>query len=79
MNAECTPAVTPSVYSATTLGCSGSSSVAITIPFFRSDAPSRVNTMTLPAWSVMRSLMSRVLACTESTIRGLAESLTSRV
>ena len=44
----------------------------MTMPFFRSAAPSRVNTMTLPALSVMMSLIDRVLAWTESTIRGLA-------
>ena len=43
--AECTPAVTPSVNSLIAFGCSGSCVSAMTMPFLRSAAPSRVKTM----------------------------------
>ena len=76
MYAEWTPAVTPSVNSPTTFGCSGSSSVAITIPFLRLSAPSRVITITLPSSDVMMSLIVRAFTITESTIVGLDGSAT---
>ena len=76
-NAECTPLVTPSVNSEITFGCAGSLSSQMTMPFLRSDAPSRVNTRYLPSGVVMMSLMMRVLATTESVIAIFAGSVMS--
>jgi hypothetical protein len=75
-NAECTPEVTPSVNSAITLGCSGSSVEAMTMPFFRSAAPSRVKTMNLPSGVDITSLTRRVLSTRESVTTGAAGLLT---
>ena len=72
MKALCTPAVTPSVNSAITLGWAGSSREAITMPFFRSEAPSRVKTRNLPSGVVITSLTRRVLVMIESVTTGLA-------
>jgi hypothetical protein len=79
MNAECTPAVTPSVNSAIGFGCAGSSSEQMTMPFFRSLAPSRVKTRNLPSGVVMTSFTRRVFAMIESVTTGAAGLLTSIV
>ena len=55
-------------------GCRGSSSVAMTMPFFRSDAPSRVKTIVPPSGVVMMSLTRRVLVTIESVTTGFAGS-----
>ncbi len=72
MNDEWTPAVTVAVYSAIGLGCLGSSSEQMTIPFLRSLAPSRVKTRNLPSGVVITSFTRRVLETTESVTTGLA-------
>ena len=70
-NAECTPAVTPSVNSDTGFGCAGSAVDAMTMPLRRSAAPSRVNTIHFPSAVVIRSFIDRELATIESVITGL--------
>ena len=59
-------------------GCAGIRMSRSTIPFFRSDAPSRVRTA---IWRVSLTLMSfttRASTTTESVITGLAGSVTSQ-
>ena len=48
-----------------------------TMPFFRSEAPSREKTPYLPSSVVITSLTMRALVSIESTIFGAAQSLTS--
>ena len=72
MNAECTPAVTPSVNSLSAFGWRGSCVSAMTMPFFRSAAPSRVMTSVFPSGVVMMSLIDRAFTMIESTIVGFA-------
>ena len=74
---ECTPPVTPSVNSAIGFGCAGSASEQMTMPFFRSLAPSRVNTRNLPSGNVITSFTRRVLVITESVTTGFDGLLTS--
>ena len=62
--------MTPSVNSATAFGCAGSAVEAMTIPFLRSAAPSRVNTIHLPSSVVMRSFIEREFAMIESVTTG---------
>ena len=49
----------------------------MTMPFFRSEAPSRVKTMTLPSAVVCMSFTRRVFAMIESTTTGLPGSVIS--
>ena len=49
----------------------------MTIPFLRSDAPSRVKTSVFPSGVVITSLTRRVLVTTESVTTGFAGSLMS--
>ena len=60
--------------SLSSFGCSGSCVSAMTMPFFRSAAPSRVITSVLPSGVVIMSLIDRALTMIESTIVGLAGS-----
>ena len=76
-NAECTPELTPSVNSEITFGCAGSSMDAMTMPFFRSEAPSRVKTRNLPSGVDMTSFTRRVLEMIESVTVGFDGSLMS--
>src|SRR5688572_7817961 len=77
MNVLCTPPLTVSVKSAMGFGCAGSSNERMTMPFFRTEEPSRVSTPNFPSSVVMTSLIPRASTTTESVMTGAAGLLTS--
>src|SRR5437773_1216981 len=73
----CTPPLTVSVYSAIGLGWQGSAASKTTMPFLRSEAPSRENTPYLPSSVVITSFTMRAFVSIESTIFGCVGSAMS--
>ena len=65
------------MYSETGFGWQGSEASKTTMPFFRSEAPSREKTPYFPSSVVITSFTSRALVTIESTIFGARASETS--